>query len=161
MDLFKKTRGARIEDALCLKKNSSPLKTVTCTAVSRGEVSSRDSKYIILSFTTKTREKERDREERKRERAHLYSSPRSRRPRVLFKKACDRFCADVRRTTTTACEFYAASQKKELKKSIFQTSGGQSVRFFRKSAVLKKVLSLPLPKKKRGELRHKSQNKTK
>jgi len=150
VDLFKKTRDARVEDALCLKKNSSPLKTVTCTAVSRGEVSSRDSKYIILSFTTKTREKERDREERKRERAHLYSSPRSRRPRVLFKKACDRFCADVRRTTTTACEFYAASQKKELKKSIFQTSGGQSVRFFRKSAVLKKKSSLPLSKKKRG-----------
>lgn len=68
MDLFKKTRGARIEDALCLKKNSSPLKTVTCVLQSPGAKFPRDSKYIILSFTTKTREKERDREERKRER---------------------------------------------------------------------------------------------
>ena len=129
MDLFKKTRGARIEDALCLKKKFFPAKnSYVCTAVSRGEVSSRFKIYNSLFYNKNKRERERSRRKKERERAHLYSSPRSRRPRVLFKKACDRFCADVRRTTTTArVNFYAevekkfaASQKKSSKSRFFK-----------------------------------------
>ena len=139
MDLFKKTRDARVEDALCLKKNSSPLKTVTCTAVSRGEVSSRDSKYIILSFTTKTREKERDREERKREKERTCIPLRDREDRACFlKRRVIGFVRTCEERQQPRMKFLCRSRKscrlpkKELKKSIFQTSGGQSaLDFFR------------------------------
>jgi len=133
VDLFKKTRDARVEDALCLKKNSSPLKTVTCTAVSRGEVSSRDSKYIILSFTTKTREKERDREERKREKERTCIPLRDREDRACFlKRRVIGFVRTCEERQQPRVNFMPPLKKKSSKSRFFKRVEDRALDFFEK-----------------------------